>query len=62
MEESRLKAAQEGLSRYDGKPCRACGSTERFVSNGNCVSCSSEHTKKYRAKVRNMLNQARPEA
>lgn len=59
MEASRLKAAQEGLSRYDGKPCRICGSTERFVSNGNCVACSASHAKKYRQKVKDTLIQAR---
>jgi hypothetical protein len=24
---------------YIGQPCRACGSTERYVSSKNCVAC-----------------------
>lgn len=59
MEASRLEAAQDGRSKYEGKPCRVCGSTERFVSNGNCVACSLAHTKKYRQKVQEKLRQAR---
>ena len=62
MEEKRIIAAQAGLSRYQGKPCRTCGGKERFVSNGNCVACAQEHTKKYREKIKNILSQARAEA
>lgn len=62
MEQSRIEAATQGLLRYQGRPCRSCGSTERFVSNGNCVACSQEHVKKYREKIRERLNQARAEA
>lgn len=62
MENSRIEAAKQGNLRYQGRPCRACGSTERFVSNGNCVPCSQEHVRKYREKIREQLNQARAEA
>ncbi len=62
MDVDRIEAARQNKSRYDGKPCRSCGGTERFVSNGNCVVCAAEHTKKYREKLKNLLEQARAEA
>lgn len=59
MENERLKAAEKGDSRYIGKPCRACGGTERFVTNGNCVQCAAEHSRKYREKVKALIEQAK---
>ena len=38
-------AAAEGKTRYQGKVCKACGCTERYVSNNNCFECSKKHAK-----------------
>lgn len=59
MEKVRLDAAIQGLKRYQGQPCRVCGNTERFVSNGNCVTCAKEHTRKYQEKIKEIIQQAR---
>lgn len=59
MENERLKAAQQGEPRYHGKPCRVCGETERFVTNGNCIACAAKHSQKYREKVKALIDQAK---
>lgn len=28
---------------YNGKPCRKCGSTLRYVSNNNCIACKHRY-------------------
>lgn len=62
MEASRLEAAKLGQKRYQGQPCKVCGNTERFVTNGNCVICAKEHTRKYQQKIKATLQQASAEA
>lgn len=59
MDDNRLKAATEGKLRYTGKPCRVCGNAERFVTNGNCVECSKMYVRRYRAKYKALIEQAR---
>lgn len=62
MEVTRLDAANKGAKRYLGRPCRVCGGTERFVTNGNCVSCAKDHNRKYQEKIKHLIQQARAEA
>jgi len=59
MEDTRLEAAKQGKTRYHGTPCRVCGNTERFVTNGNCVECSKMYVRRYRAKYKALIEQAR---
>lgn len=35
---------------FNGKPCRKCGNTTRYISNKVCVTCSAKHSRKYREK------------
>lgn len=62
MDQVRTEAAKQGQSRYNGKPCRVCGNTERYVLSNNCVACSKEATKKARVKYKELIDQARAEA
>lgn len=38
----RKNAKENGQARYDGKPCKKCGHTERFTCSGNCTNCNTE--------------------
>lgn len=38
----RQEAIAAGLKRYEGKPCKRCGGTERQVSSKDCVACHRE--------------------
>jgi len=62
MEPERLKAAKKGKRKYVGNPCRVCGATNRFVSNGNCVACAVNHTRKYRERIRQLMDEAKESA
>lgn len=35
----------------EGKPCRNCGGTERYVSSNNCVRCQREHGRRHNGSV-----------
>ena len=39
-ESPRFAAARLGHRKYQGKPCKTCGSTERYVINAGCVACT----------------------
>lgn len=41
MPQSRQEAKQMGADRYNGKPCKVCEGTLRYLSNGGCVHCQS---------------------
>lgn len=43
---------------FEGKPCKRCNNTTRLVSNKNCIICSREYRRKYRAKQREALANA----
>lgn len=63
MISSRMKAAEQGESTYDGAPCKTCGNTRRYTINASCVECSNERSKinvrKQRAKIKEMMALAR---
>ena len=54
-------AAAEGKTRYQGKACRACGCTERYVSNNNCFECSKKHAKAYDQRIRETIKALKKE-
>ena len=37
---NRKEAMAAGLNKYDGKPCKNCGTTEKYVKSWSCVYCS----------------------
>jgi hypothetical protein len=39
----RKQAREQGLKQYDGKSCKRCNTTIKYVSNWSCVKCSSLH-------------------
>lgn len=36
----RKQAIAQGQKTYTGKPCKRCGTTEKYVNNWGCVECS----------------------
>ena len=55
----RVKAAQEGRSRYQGNPCKICGEAERFTANGNCANCQRGHNRAYQVRLQQLLAAAK---
>ena len=35
-------AIQQGLKTYNGKPCKKCNTTEKYISSYGCVKCNIE--------------------
>ena len=42
MTSPRIDAARKGERRYIGKPCKVCGTTEKYVINARCVACTKQ--------------------
>ena len=59
MESTRLTAAKEGKTHYEGSPCRTCGSQVRYTSTGQCVACHKIRITAQREKIRDLLRVAR---
>lgn len=59
MNNPRIKAAEQGQTHYQGKPCKTCDNTLRYTSTGNCVQCAKAITTEQRRKVREFLARAR---
>lgn len=41
---NRQEALNSNVKVYDGKPCKNCGSTLKFVSSYGCVECTTKRT------------------
>jgi len=54
-----VEAQAAGLIRYDGKPCKKCGSTERYARNGNCAPCTVATAKKWKESNSEKINEGR---
>ena len=39
---SRLQAQFAGQKKYHGRPCKNCGTTEKYVENYLCVMCARD--------------------
>jgi hypothetical protein len=50
---TRQEAKKAGLRHYNGRKCRNCGTTLKFVSTCNCFQCASGYNKTAHAKQRN---------
>jgi len=59
MLNERVQAAGRGDYIYQGKPCQTCGNESRYVSSNVCMNCQKAHSKKYRAKARDAIKEAR---
>jgi hypothetical protein len=55
----RIEAARQGQRKYTGKPCKACGGTERYVINAGCVECTKKSKSASESKIREILEQAK---
>jgi hypothetical protein len=59
MEEARLQAAYRGASRYQGKECRRCKSTERYVTSSTCCQCQHDRNLRDRQRIATLQHAAR---
>lgn len=60
---SRLAAAREGETTYEGVPCKVCGNTRKYTINASCCECSNARARlamrKNREKIKALLNLAK---
>lgn len=56
---TRLEAAHAGLNKYEGRKCKKCGTTEKYVTGAECVKCTKEHASARRNKFRDIKLAAR---
>jgi hypothetical protein len=47
----KLVAKQTNKSTYNGKPCKLCSATRRYVINNNCTACVSRKQRLKRCKL-----------
>lgn len=59
---ARIRAAKKNKMFYEGAPCKACRSTQRYTKTGNCVTCQRDRSKnnqrKVRAEIRAIMKEA----
>lgn len=51
----RIEAIKAGRDRYEGGPCKHCGTTARYASQGACVMCN-----KRRSMIANLWRTGKP--
>lgn len=49
----RLAAQFDGRKTYNGKPCRNCGTTEKYVENYLCVVCARRNALQRHRRLKN---------
>ena len=54
MDSRRLEAAKLGKKSYDGRPCKNCGGTHRYVLSDGCIVCMKAAVKKQRDKLKGL--------
>lgn len=59
MTSPRLIAAKNGQRRYEGKPCKVCGNTEKYVINASCVACAKQASNASKEIFRQHLQQSK---
>jgi hypothetical protein len=37
---------QDNITQFEGRPCKRCGGTRRYFSNGACVACITDRTRR----------------
>jgi hypothetical protein len=59
MATKRMEAAESGAVKYEAAPCRKCGCTERYVSNGACTECHRARTLENADRLRKAIEKGR---
>lgn len=59
MDKSREKAIAAGEPRYEGKECKRCGGTLRYVINCDCVKCSRDRARTCQRKTKERVRLGR---
>lgn len=59
MASPRIEAARQGHRKYNGKPCKVCGETEKYVINAACVACTKNSKSANESKIREIMDQAK---
>lgn len=59
MEESRLKAAKNGETFYEGKECIRGHGTTRYVLSGMCRECQKQKSARRYAYIKEVVKTAR---
>lgn len=54
-------AAEQGQTLYEGNPCKKCGGTTRYVSNGSCSHCQNSKAQIVRDKLREARERLQPQ-
>lgn len=62
MSSPRVIAARNGDRKYTGKPCKACGCTERYTSTAACIVCQKKAAIENTNKIRQHLQEAKESA
>lgn len=55
----REDAARNGNITYQGRPCKNCGQTEKYVLSASCVSCTKKNATTYNKKTNERLKELR---
>lgn len=58
MTSPRTEAARAGQRKYNGKPCKVCATTEKYVINAACVACTKKARAEASAKIKVLMEQA----
>lgn len=53
---TRAQAAEAGLTKYHGNPCKRCKTTLKWTLSGACVLCQASWLRDSRAKLRIAIN------
>lgn len=59
--ELRQVAAEQGQTIYEGNPCKKCGGTSRYVSNGSCTHCMVSTATALREKLKEARARPQPQ-
>ena len=51
INEDRIKAQFEGRKRYQGRECKRCGNSERYVENYMCCECAKNSAQERRTRA-----------
>jgi hypothetical protein len=62
MTTERMKAAEAGLVRFEGNPCRKGHGTARYTLTGVCVVCARENSVRQQRKMRERVRQLKASA
>ena len=59
MSSPRVIAAKNGDRKYQGKPCKTCGCTERYTTTAACVECAKKTSSENSRMIRQHLQEAK---